>query len=92
MTLTDAGKKKEIFTNLHKLGNEETAAPRKDYKFDHDQTPQQRKELKEMIAKAKTLTEQDPQKKVRLVKGPPWNRRIVFKKKEEEQEDSQEEE
>ena len=30
VTLTDAGKKREIFTNLHKLSDEEITAPRKE--------------------------------------------------------------
>lgn len=66
--------KKSIFTNLEKLKDDDAA---KDYKFDHDQTQLQRKELKEMIVKAKNLTEEDQTGQWKyLVRGPPWNRKI----------------
>ena len=68
-------KKKDIFMNLAKLRDDtETHAQ---FKVDHDQTPLQRKEGKDMIEKANTLQKKVDSKKWKfLVKGPPWNRYI----------------
>ena len=68
--LSSEEKKKEIFMNLHKL----RASDSKKIHFDHDLTKLQRQERKELIEKAKKMTDEDQSKKYKyLVKGPPWS-------------------
>ena len=75
--------KKNIFTNLGKLADDDET---KDYRFDHDQTRKQREELKELVTKAKNMTEEDQTQGWRyLVRGPPWNRKIKKVKVEQEE-------
>jgi hypothetical protein len=85
--LKSAEDKKSIFKNLQAL--KDVQDPFKNIKIDHDQTKQQRVELRTLVAQSKEkerLNAEGPF--VYRVRGPPWNRRIAeIKKTQGEEED-----
>ena len=83
ITIDSEETKKEIFTNLHKIRDAEALT--KDMSFDHDQTPLQHQERKELIAKARIMQDNDSTNNKYAVRGPPWNLRIVKRRKKEEE-------
>jgi len=78
VSLSDVDSKQSFLKSLSKLKNAPKESIYHKVSIVHDMSKAEREKNKEMVEKAKTLNEQDKSGKVKhVVRGPPWERRIV---------------
>ena len=86
VALTEADKKYRIMKNLSRIKETPMESPFRKMSVTHDMSKSEREINKQKVLEAKAMNEQDKSGKIKyIVKGPPWERKIIKVKKKEQE-------
>lgn len=86
VALTEADEKHRIMKNLSRIRETPMDSPFRKMSVTHDMSKSEREMNRQKVLEAKAMNEQDKSGKIKyIVKGPPWERKIIKVKKKEQE-------